>query len=112
MSKFKVIICVSIPIRFSCFSNIFETIELDPLDSCEEPSTDSHELMIKRLHRELSQRQELQAELVSILQKKQQTEVELAKKKLKIENLRAHIQNLIKVKRTQKELIGLILISF
>lgn len=60
--------------------------------------SDSHELMIERLQRELGQRQELQRQLISILQKKQQTELELEKKKLKIEDLRSHLQNLIKVK--------------
>lgn len=59
---------------------------------------DSHELMIERLQRELGQRQELQRQLISILQKKQQTELELERKKLKIEDLRSHLQNLIKVK--------------
>lgn len=53
--------------------------------------------MIKRLHGELTKRQEFQARLMSILQKKQQTESELDKKKRKIEDLRGHLQNLLKV---------------
>lgn len=55
--------------------------------------------MIKRLQRELSRRQELQSQLISVLQKKQETAVELEKKKRKIEELRSHLQNLIKVKK-------------
>ena len=54
--------------------------------------------MIKRLQGELAKRQELQNRLVSILQKKQQTETELEKKKRKMEDLRNHLQNLLKVR--------------
>lgn len=54
--------------------------------------------MIKRLQGELAKRQELQSRLVSILQKKQQTEMELEKKKRKMEDLRNHLQNLLKVR--------------
>ena len=53
--------------------------------------------MIKRLQGELAKRKELQSRLVSILQKKQQTEGELERKKRKIEDLRSHLQNLLKV---------------
>lgn len=77
----------------------------DPLIAAAEAGVegcDSHELMIKRLQRELNQRQELQSQLISILQKKQQIELELEKKKLKIENLRFNLQNLIKVKLKNK----------
>lgn len=45
----------------------------------------------------MAKRQELQSQLISILKKKQQTELELEKKKRKIEDLRSHLQNLIKV---------------
>ena len=54
--------------------------------------------MVKRLQGELAKRQELQNRLVSILQKKQQTEMELEKKKRKMEDLRNHLQNLLKVR--------------
>lgn len=71
----------------------------DPLTAeVEVEGGDSHELMIKRLQRELGQRQELQSQLISILQEKQKIELELEKKKLKIEDLRSHLQNLFKVK--------------
>jgi hypothetical protein len=72
---------------------------LEPLEDSDPllEVTDPHELMIKRLQRELAQRQELQAQLISILQRKQQTELELEKKKRKIEDLKLHLQNLIKV---------------
>lgn len=60
-------------------------------------SDNSHELMIKRLQVELAKRHELQSQLVSILQKKQKTEDELGIKKRKIEDLRSHLQNLLKV---------------
>ena len=86
---------------FLFYRNIFETIELEPLESGDPllEISDSHELMIKRLQRELGRRQELQNQLISILQKKQQTELELEKKKLKIEDLRNNLQNLLKVKQ-------------
>lgn len=56
--------------------------------------------MIKRLQGELAKRQELQSQLVSILQKKKKTETELGVKKRKIEDLRSHLQNLLKVIRS------------
>lgn len=55
--------------------------------------------MIKRLQRELARRQELQGQLLSILQRKQQTESELQVKKQKIDDLRNHLQSLLKVHR-------------
>ena len=42
-------------------------------------------------------RNELQNRLVSILKRKQKTEAELETKKRKIEDLRGHLQNLLKV---------------
>lgn len=74
-----------------------EPLEVDDSYNKDKENYDSHELMIKRLQRELSRRQELQSRLVLILQKKQETELELEKKKRKIEELRSHLQNLIKV---------------
>jgi len=61
--------------------------------------------MIKRLQRELNRRQELQNQLISILQKKQKIELELEKKKLKIEELKINLQNLIKVKKRFDDLM-------
>lgn len=80
------------------FRNIFESIELESSEEIESTNPDEqHHLMIKRLQRELSRRQELQVQLISILQRKQQTEAELQAKKQKIEDLRNHLQNLLKV---------------
>ena len=59
----------------------------------------THELMLKRLQGELAQRRELQNRLISILQRKRESEVELEMKKRKIEDLRSHLQNLLKVIR-------------
>lgn len=82
------------------FRNCFESIELEKEEEegFEAGIIDPHEKMIHRLHRELAQRQELQTRLISILQKKQETENELMGKKRRIDDLRLHLQNLFKVR--------------
>lgn len=60
---------------------------------------DEHFLMIKRLQNELASRQALQSQLISILQRKQATELELQGKRQRINDLRDHLQGLLKVKR-------------
>lgn len=91
--------------------NIFETIELEN-DLEIEITNDQHELMIKRLQMELFKRKELQAQLISILQRKQQTETELQVKKQKIEDLRNHLQNLLKVSKPLIDACGYDLEAF
>lgn len=76
------------------FRHIYETIELEPSSS----KLNYHEEMIKNLQMELARRQELQVQLISIYQRKQQTEIELEGKKKKIDEFRIQLQNLLKVK--------------
>ena len=53
--------------------------------------------MIKRLQEELAKRKELQDRLFSILQRKQETEIELENRKRKLEDLKGQLQTLLKV---------------
>ena len=81
---------------------LFSTIEIELADSELENDPEysvlsEHEKMIKKLHWELAKRQNFQERLLSILQKKQDTETELAAKKRKLEDLRVHLQLLLKV---------------
>lgn len=86
------------------YRNIYESIELEPLEaeSCE----NEHDLMIKRLQRELAKRQELQGHLISILQRKQQTEAELERKKKKMDELRHQLQALLKNSKPLVDICG------
>jgi hypothetical protein len=61
-----------------------------------------HEKMIKKLHCELSKRQTFQERLMAILQRKLETESELASKKRKLEDLKIALQSLLKVRTHMK----------
>ena len=82
------------PYRF--FRNIYNTIDLDE-DMDEYKDLPEHEKMIKKLHCELSKRQTFQERLMAILQRKLETESELASKKRKLEDLKIALQSLLKV---------------
>ena len=71
-------------------------------EEVENENENTHEKMIKKLNKELTQRQELQSRLISILHRKQETENELEGKKRKIDDLRSHLQTLFKVKKIKK----------
>lgn len=58
---------------------------------------ETHAVILDRLHRELAQRRELQARLLAILQRKQETEATLAEKVKRFEDLKHHLHQLIKV---------------